>query len=180
MPTQLALSFDVVPGACEIQQRYHSISPCLAGISAPAEQAQMLNLGYSTVTRWLREYREQGMPGLFPATQYPREPYKPERVIVQLICFKRCAPKAGDRELASGQFIIYCGAQLRPATTPIPSRYWRRRSAQFLEGFQESCQVGSFLGRENEAQMSLVVANHIFDRRGDSVVEVRRARRKGA
>jgi hypothetical protein len=40
------------------------------------------------------------MPGLFPATQYPREPYTPERVIVQLIFFKCCAPKVGDRELA--------------------------------------------------------------------------------
>jgi hypothetical protein len=53
-------------------------------------------------------------------------------------------------------------------------------SAPFLEGFQESYQVGSFLARENEAQMSLVVANHIFERRGDSVVEVRRARGEGA
>ncbi len=49
MPIQLALSFDAVPGACEVQQRYHSIAPCLAGISTPAEQAQALNLGYSTV-----------------------------------------------------------------------------------------------------------------------------------
>jgi transposase len=100
MPTQLALSFDAVPVTCEVQQRYHSIAPCLAGIATPAEQAQALNLGYSTVTRWLREFREQGMPGLFPVTQYPREPYTPERVIVQLIFFKCCAPKAGDRELA--------------------------------------------------------------------------------
>jgi transposase-like protein len=100
MSIQLALRFDEVPITCETQQRYHSISPCLAGISTPAEQAQALNVGYSTVTRWLREFREQGMPGLFPETQYPREPYTPERVIVQLIFFKCCAPKAGDRELA--------------------------------------------------------------------------------
>jgi transposase len=100
MPTQLALSFDAVPVTCEVQQRYHSIAPCLAGISTPAEQAQALNLGYSTVTRWLREFRDKGMPGLFSETQYPREPYTPERVIVQLIFFKCCAPKAGDRELA--------------------------------------------------------------------------------
>jgi transposase len=100
MPTQLALSFDAVPVTCEVQQRYHSIAPCLAGISTPAEQAQALNLGYSTVTRWLRQFREKGLPGLFPETQYPREPYTPERVIVQLIFFKCCAPKAGDRELA--------------------------------------------------------------------------------
>jgi len=100
MPTQLALAFDAVPITCEVQKRYHSIAPCLAGAATPAEQAQALNLGYSTVTRWLRDFREQGMPGLFPATQYPREPYTPERVIVQLIFFKCCAPKAGDRELA--------------------------------------------------------------------------------
>jgi len=99
MPTQLALSFDAVPVTCEVQQRYHSIAPCLAGISTPAEQAQALNLGYSTVTRWLRQFREEGLPGLFPETQYSREPYTPERVIVQLIFFKCCAPKAGDREL---------------------------------------------------------------------------------
>jgi hypothetical protein len=43
--------------------------------------------------------------------------------------------------------------------------------ASLLEGFQEGYQVGSFLGRENEAQMSFVVANHIFERRGDSVAE---------
>src|SRR5262245_61360042 len=66
MPTQLALSFDAVPVTCEVQQRYHSIAPCLAGISTPAEQAQALNLGYSTVTRWLRQFREEGLPGLFP------------------------------------------------------------------------------------------------------------------
>jgi hypothetical protein len=73
MPTQLALSFDAVPVTCEIQQRYHSIAPCLAGISTPAEQAQALNLGYSTVTRWLRQFREKGLPGLFPEAQYPRD-----------------------------------------------------------------------------------------------------------
>ena len=100
MPVQLALAFDAVPVTCEVQKRYHSIAPCLAGVATPAEQGQALNLGYSTITRWLREFREEGMPGLFPATQYPREPYTPERVIVQLIFFKCCAPKAGDRELA--------------------------------------------------------------------------------
>lgn len=54
----------------------------------PAEQAQALNLGYSTVTRWLREFRDKGMPVLFPETQYPRDPYTPERIIVQLIFFQ--------------------------------------------------------------------------------------------
>lgn len=64
MSTQLTLSFDTVPITCEVQQRYHSIAPCLAGVRTPAEQAQALNLGYSTITRWLRKFREEGLPGL--------------------------------------------------------------------------------------------------------------------
>src|SRR5262245_18517820 len=100
MPVQLALCFDEVPITCPAQERYHAIAPCLAGKVAPAEQARQLNLSYSTVARWLRELRVQGMPGLFPATQYPREPYTPERVLVTLLYYKCCAPKASDRELA--------------------------------------------------------------------------------
>jgi transposase len=68
VPTQLALKFDDVPLTCPTQERYHAIAPCLAGVSTPAEQAQALNVGYSTITRWLREFREKGMPGLFPET----------------------------------------------------------------------------------------------------------------
>ena len=40
------------------------------------------------------------MPGLFPASEYVRGPYTPERVIVVLVYCKCCAPKAGARELA--------------------------------------------------------------------------------
>jgi len=40
------------------------------------------------------------MPGLFPATEYPREPQTPEHVIVRLLFYKTCAPLASDRELA--------------------------------------------------------------------------------
>ncbi len=40
------------------------------------------------------------MPGLFPATQYPREPQTPERIIVMLLYYKCCVPTASDRELA--------------------------------------------------------------------------------
>lgn len=40
------------------------------------------------------------MPGLFPASEYPREPYTPERAIVMLVYFKCCDPRASDRELA--------------------------------------------------------------------------------
>jgi hypothetical protein len=51
MPTQLALRFDEVPVTCSTQERYHSIAPILAGKSSATEQAGLLNLGYSTVTR---------------------------------------------------------------------------------------------------------------------------------
>jgi transposase len=100
MPTQLALKFDDVPITCPIQKKYHAIAPCLAGTQTPEAQAKALNVGYSTITRWLREFREKGMPSLFPATEYPREPYTPERAIVRLIYAKCQVPKAGDRELA--------------------------------------------------------------------------------
>jgi transposase len=100
VPTQLALKFDDVPITCPVQEKYHAIAPCLAGTQTPEDQAQALNIGYSTITRWLREFREKGMPGLFPATEYPREPYTLERAIVILIYAKCLVPKAGDRELA--------------------------------------------------------------------------------
>lgn len=99
MPTQLALKFDDVPVTCSAQERYHAIAPCLAGARTPIEQACALNLGYSTVTHWLRKFREEGLPGLFPATQYPREPYSSERTIVLLVYYKCCVPQASDREL---------------------------------------------------------------------------------
>lgn len=100
MPTQLALRFEDVPVTCPVQARYHSIAPCLAGIKSPAEQARELNLGYSTITRWLREFRTHGLPGLAPATNYAREPYTAEKVIVLALYFKCCVPTASDRELA--------------------------------------------------------------------------------
>jgi hypothetical protein len=78
MPTQLALRFDDVPVTCQAQQRYHSIASCLAGVRTAREQARVLNLSYQTVTLWLRQFRTEGLPGLFPSTQYPREPYTPE------------------------------------------------------------------------------------------------------
>jgi transposase len=70
------------------------------GRRSAEEQADALGLSYSTVCRWLRKFREEGMPGLFPATQYPREPQTPEHVIVALLFYKTCAPRASDRELA--------------------------------------------------------------------------------
>jgi transposase len=99
MPTQLALRFDQVPVTCPVQERYHTIAPCLAGLRTPAEAAAAQNLGYSTVTRWLRDFRNEGLPGLFPAMRYPREPYTPDRVSVMLVYFKCLVPKASEREL---------------------------------------------------------------------------------
>jgi transposase len=100
MPHQLALRFDEVPVSCPAQERYHTIAPILAGKVSPLEQAQNLDIGYSTITRWLREFRERGMPGLFPTTEFPREPYTPEKTIVLLLYFKCCYPKVSHRELA--------------------------------------------------------------------------------
>jgi len=100
MSVQLALRFDEVPITCDTQQRYHSIAPCLAGKRSAEEQADALRLSYSTVCRWLRQFRAKGMPGLFPATEYPREPQTPEHIVVALLFYKTCAPQASDRELA--------------------------------------------------------------------------------
>ena len=100
MPTQLSLRFAEVPITGSIRERYHALAPCLAGKITPAERARDLNLAYSTIMRWLQAFRERGMPGLFDATQYPRAPYTPERVIVTLLHFKCCIPQASDRELA--------------------------------------------------------------------------------
>lgn len=100
MPVQLSLPFEDVPVTCPVQARYHAIAPCLAGAVAPRRQTELLNFSYSTVSRWLKQFREDGMRGLFPSNEYAREPYTPERVIVSLIYFKCCVPKASDRELA--------------------------------------------------------------------------------
>jgi transposase len=100
MSIQLMLPFEDVPITCPTQAKYHAIAPCLAGQTAPKQQAKLLNLSYSTVSRWLRQFRENGMQSLFPASGYNREPYTPEKIIVSLIYFKCCVPKASDRELA--------------------------------------------------------------------------------
>lgn len=100
MLVQPMLPFEDVPVTCPTQARYHAIVPCLAGQMEPKRQAKLLNLSYSTVSRWLKQFREEGMQGLFPAVGYSREPYTPEKIIVSLIYFKCCVPKAADRELA--------------------------------------------------------------------------------
>jgi transposase len=103
----------------------------LAGVRTPAEQAQALNLGYSTITRWLRDFREEGLPGLFPATHYSREPYTPERVIVQLLYFKCCAPKAGDRELARVIQNVTGRPLSHPTMKALCERFFFWRHAEF-------------------------------------------------
>lgn len=100
MTAQLALRFDEVPVTDKTQARYHAIAPCLAGKLSAADQARLLNLSYQKLTRWLRDFRHRGMPALFPVSEFAREPYTPERVIVTLLYFKCCAPRASDRELA--------------------------------------------------------------------------------
>ena len=59
MSIQLVLRFDEVPITCEIQQRYHSIGPCLAGKQSAEEQADALGLAYSTLCRWLQQFRTE-------------------------------------------------------------------------------------------------------------------------
>ena len=86
MPTQLALRFEDVPVSCPVQARYHAIAPC-AGITSPTAQAQVLHLGYSIITRWLREFRTHGLPGLVPAALAAHEPYTAEKVIVVVLYF---------------------------------------------------------------------------------------------
>ena len=112
MPTQLALRFSDVPVSCEVQERYHAVAPCLAGKLSATQQAQALNLSYSTVARWLRQFRSEGMPGLFPTSEYPREPYTPERAIVLLVYFKCCAPRSSE----------VCGHQLLSSPSAGPLR----------------------------------------------------------
>lgn len=100
MSIQPLLPFADVPVTCEVQARYHAIAPCLAEKVEPKQQAKLLNLSYSTVSRWLKQFREKGMRGICSSAGFGREPYTPEKIIVSLIYFKCCVPKASNRELA--------------------------------------------------------------------------------
>jgi hypothetical protein len=62
MSIQPLLPFEDVPITCNVQAKYHAIAPCLAGHVAPRQQAVLLNLSYSTVSRWLKQFREEGIP----------------------------------------------------------------------------------------------------------------------
>ena len=134
MAVQLMLPFEDVPVTCPTQAKYHAIAPCLAGQVEPKQQARLLNLSYSTVSKWLKQFREDGMKGLFPPSGYNREPYTPEKIIVSLIYFKCCVPKVADRELARviGQMT---GHQLHHITVKsLLERYffWRYEEFQKL------------------------------------------------
>ena len=134
MSVQPLLPFEDVPVTCEVQARYHAIAPCLAEKVEPRQQARLLNLSYSTVSRWLKQFREDGIQGLFPAYAQGREPYTPERIIVSLIYFKCCVPKAADRELAR-VIASQTGYGLDPKTVKsLLERYffWRYREFQKL------------------------------------------------
>jgi hypothetical protein len=94
------------PSLAKPERRYHSISPCLAGKRSAEEQADAIGFPYSTVCRWLRKFREEGMPGLFPVTQYPREPQTPEHVIVTLhFCVLAEARRRSEKNICPAALI---------------------------------------------------------------------------
>jgi len=57
MSVQPLLPFADVPVTCRTQARYYTIAPCLAGKIEPRQQAVLLNLSYSTVSQWLKKFR---------------------------------------------------------------------------------------------------------------------------
>ena len=131
MTIQPLLPFAEVPVTCPTQAKYHAIAPCLAGQVEPKQQAKLLNLSYSTVSKWLKRFREDGMPGLCPAGNYNREPYTAEKIIVSLIYFKCCVPKASSRELAR-VITSSTGSKLHNETVKaLLERYFFWRYAEF-------------------------------------------------
>ena len=61
MSVQPLLPFEDVSVSDPTQARYHAIAPCLAGKIEPRQQAKLLNFSYSTVSRWLKQFRDEGM-----------------------------------------------------------------------------------------------------------------------
>jgi hypothetical protein len=76
MSIQLRLPFEYVPVTCPTQAKYHTIAPCLTEQIEPRQQARLLNLSYSTVSKWLKQFRAEGMKGLLPSSNINREPYR--------------------------------------------------------------------------------------------------------
>jgi Helix-turn-helix domain len=105
-------------------------------MSLSGAQARLLNVSYDTIARWLRQFRQQGMAGLFPTTQYPREPYTPERVIVTLIYFKSCAPKASNRELARVIETTTSHSIRHETVAALLQRYFFWRYPEFRDNIQ--------------------------------------------
>jgi transposase len=133
MPTQLPLRFDDVPITCPVQERYHAIAPVLAGRVTPIDRARVPSVSYATVMRWISEFRDKGMPGLFDQTQFPRRPTTPEKVVVLLVFYKCCAPKASDREL-SRVISSLTGHRLHNETVhALLERYFFWKHPEFLE-----------------------------------------------
>lgn len=99
MAEQLKLPFEEVPISCPVQKRYHEIAPVLAQKVTPEKQAEIINISYATIMKRLKQFREEGMAGLFDKKPQ-RQAYTPERIIVSLLYWKCCAPKASDAELA--------------------------------------------------------------------------------
>src|SRR5262245_14988688 len=67
---------------------------------------------------------------------------------------------------------------LRPIT--LADRSIEGQGLAESERSQKGDQVGALLLVEDEAELPLVVAHHVLERRGDAVVEVRRPRRQRA
>jgi len=97
----------------------------------PFQRAAELNLSYSTVTRWLARFRENGMRGLFPATQISRQPYTPEKVIVSLVFYKTCVHSISDRELARVMQNIHHVSLHHETVKALLDRYFFWRHDEF-------------------------------------------------
>ena len=97
----------------------------------PFARAAELNLSYSTVTRWLARFRENGMRGLFPAAQISRQPYTPEKVIVSLVFYKTCVRSISDRELARVMQNIHHVSLHHETVKALLERYFFWRHEEF-------------------------------------------------
>ena len=97
----------------------------------PFAGAAELNLFYSTVTRWLARFRQNGMRGLFPAAQISRQPYTPEKVIISLVFYKTCVRSISDRELARVMQSIHHLSLHHKTVKALLERYFFWRHDEF-------------------------------------------------
>jgi len=103
----------------------------LSGKVVPFARAAELNLSYSTVTRWLSRFRENGMRGLFPTAQISRQPYTPEKIIVSLVFYKTCVRSISDRELARVMQNIHHVSLHHETVKSLLERYFFWRHDEF-------------------------------------------------